>query len=91
MMEHFGASSSDLAKLRGPIGIYIGSKTPPEIAVSIMAELLAVKNGVNLPRDIQVGPAKDDLAVQENHADALACGIGMAAIGQIYSSESAGT
>ena len=91
LMEHFGASAAALAKLRGPIGIYIGSKTPPEIAVSIMAELLAVKNGVSLPRDTQVGPAKDDLAVQENHADALACGIGMAAIGQVYSSESAGT
>jgi xanthine dehydrogenase accessory factor len=91
LMEHFGASAEALARLRGPIGIYIGSKTPPEIAVSIMAELLAVKNGVSLPRDIQVGPAKDDLAMAENQADALACGIGMAAIGQTYSSESAGT
>ena len=91
MMEHFGASAAALTKLRGPIGIYIGSKTPPEIAVSIMAELLAVKNGVSLPRDIQVGPAKDDLAILENQADALACGIGMAAVAPSYSSESADT
>jgi xanthine dehydrogenase accessory factor len=48
-----------LAKLRGPIGIYIGSKTPAEIAVSIMAEVLAVKNGVPLPRDMDVAHAKN--------------------------------
>jgi xanthine dehydrogenase accessory factor len=91
VMEHFGASAEALAKLRGPIGIFVGSKTPPEIAVSIMAELLAVKNGVVLPRDIQVGPAKDGLAVQETHADALACGIDRASPALLYSSESAGT
>jgi xanthine dehydrogenase accessory factor len=56
-----------------------------------MAELLAVKNGVSLPRDIQVGPAKDDLAVQENQAEALACGTGLPSSAALYSSESAGT
>jgi xanthine dehydrogenase accessory factor len=45
--------------LRGPIGIYVGSKTPPEIAVSIMAEIIAVKNGVTLPRDMEVAEAKN--------------------------------
>jgi hypothetical protein len=49
-----------LKRLRGPIGIYIGSKTPPEIAVSVMAEILAVKNGVALPRDMDVAQAKND-------------------------------
>ncbi|RZI90763.1 MAG: XdhC family protein, partial [Variovorax sp.] len=44
--------------LRGPIGIYIGSKTPPEIAVSVMAEILAVKNAVRLPRETEVAHAK---------------------------------
>ena len=51
--------SETLARLRGPIGIYIGSKTPAEIAVSIMAEVLAVKNGVPLPRDMDVAHAKN--------------------------------
>jgi xanthine dehydrogenase accessory factor len=59
MMEHFGLAAGDLQRLRGPIGIYIGSKTPPEIAVSIMAEVLAVKNGVTLPRDMEVAQAKN--------------------------------
>lgn len=58
LMEHFGQSEVSLARLHGPIGIYIGSKTPPEIAVSIMAEVLAVKNGVHLPREASVADAK---------------------------------
>ena len=61
MIEHFDQTEASLAPLRGPIGIYIGSKMPSEIAVSIMAEVLAVKNAVPLPRDTQVGPAKDQL------------------------------
>ncbi|MEO8248805.1 MAG: XdhC family protein [Burkholderiales bacterium] len=59
MIEHFEQTEQSLAKLRGPIGIYIGSKTPPEIAVSVMAEILAVKNGVALPRDMEVAHAKN--------------------------------
>jgi xanthine dehydrogenase accessory factor len=62
MIEHFDQTAESLARLRGPIGIYIGSKTPPEIAVSIMAEVLAVKNGVPLPRDMDVASAKNTLA-----------------------------
>jgi xanthine dehydrogenase accessory factor len=76
MMEHFDQTEASLARLRGPIGLYIGSKTPPEIAVSIMAEILAVKNGVALSKDSQVGPAKDELAVLENDAGMMACAVG---------------
>jgi xanthine dehydrogenase accessory factor len=61
MIEHFEQTDASLSAMRGPIGIYIGSKMPSEIAVSIMAEVLAVKNGVTLPRDAQVGPAKDQI------------------------------
>lgn len=42
----FDLSEAQLARLHGPIGLYIGSKTPSEIAISIMAEMTAVKNGV---------------------------------------------
>ncbi|MCY7305435.1 MAG: XdhC family protein [Rhodoferax sp.] len=58
MIEHFGQSEAALASLRGPIGIFIGSKTPAEIAVSVMAEILAVKNAVALPREMEVAWAK---------------------------------
>lgn len=60
MIEHFGETEESLAKLRGPIGIFIGSKTPSEIAVSVMAEVIAVKNGVTLPRDLNVEQAKEN-------------------------------
>ena len=73
MVEHFGETEASLSRLRGPIGIYIGSKTPPEIAVSIMAEVLAVKNGVALSCDMQVGLAKDELAVAHNDAETMVC------------------
>jgi xanthine dehydrogenase accessory factor len=59
MIDHFDQTETSLARLRGPIGIYIGSKTPAEIAVSIMAEVLAVKNGAPLPRDMDVAHAKN--------------------------------
>ena len=75
MAEHFNVSQASLAKLRGPIGIYIGSKTPPEIAVSVMAEVLAVKNGVVLPRDMEVAQAKNERAVPENDDGVLVCGV----------------
>ena len=77
MQEHFGLTEEDLKRLRGPIGIYIGSKTPPEIAVSIMAEILAVKNGVTLPRDMEVAQAKNLRAVEANDPGALVCAPGM--------------
>jgi xanthine dehydrogenase accessory factor len=75
MKEHFDLSAEQLGRLRGPIGIYIGSKTPAEIAVSIMAEVLAVKNGVTLPRDMQVAHAKNERAVQPNDPGVLVCGL----------------
>ncbi len=60
--EHFDLTAAELARLRGPVGVYIGSKTPPEIAVSILAEVVAAKNGVVVPHDMLVAPAKDLLA-----------------------------
>ena len=61
MIEHFGHTEESIAKLKGPVGIYIGSKTPPEVAVSVMAEILAVKNGVSLPQSAEVSYAKEML------------------------------
>ncbi len=58
MIEYFNETEASLEKLRGPAGIHIHSKTPAEIAVSIMAEVLAVKNGVCLPREPSVAQSK---------------------------------
>lgn len=43
-----GYSSDELSKVFAPIGVPIGSQTPMEVAVSIMAQLIAVRNGVDL-------------------------------------------
>lgn len=59
MIEHLGQTEESLQRLRGPIGIYIGSKTPPEIAVSLMAEVLAMKNGVPLSPELDVAHMKN--------------------------------
>ena len=50
-----------MERLHAPVGLYIGSKTPAEIAVSVMAEIIAVRNGVALPRTMSVAEAKAQL------------------------------
>ena len=44
----FDLSPAEIERLHGPIGLDLGSKTPAEIAVSILAEIIAVRNGVAL-------------------------------------------
>ena len=75
MIEHFQLGEAALARLHGPIGIYIGSKTPSEIAVSVMAEILARKNGVNLPKDVDVAHAKTERQLAANDPGHIVCGV----------------
>jgi xanthine dehydrogenase accessory factor len=60
-LREFDLGEAEIARLHGPIGIYIGSRTPPEIAVSILAEITAAKNGVALPDTVRVAHAKEGL------------------------------
>jgi xanthine dehydrogenase accessory factor len=57
-LKLFDVSDAQLEKLHGPIGLYIGSKTPAEIAISILAEMTAVKNGIMLDASVRVAGAK---------------------------------
>jgi xanthine dehydrogenase accessory factor len=47
-LAEFDLSQDEIGRLHGPVGLKIGSKTPPEIAVAILAEMTAIKNGVRL-------------------------------------------
>jgi xanthine dehydrogenase accessory factor len=65
----FDLTPEQIGRLHGPIGVYIGSRTPPEIAVSILAEITAVKHGVVLPAAARVAAAKDA------HGPSKACAV----------------
>jgi xanthine dehydrogenase accessory factor len=55
-LAEFDLSQQEIARLHGPVGLKIGSKTPPEIAVAILAEMTAIRNGVD-PQTL-AGPAR---------------------------------
>jgi xanthine dehydrogenase accessory factor len=44
----FEVSREDARRLRGPVGLRLGGLTPPEIAISIVAEMTALRRGVDL-------------------------------------------
>jgi len=46
----FDLSPKQIARLRGPVGLTIGSRTPPEIALAILADLIASRNGIVLAK-----------------------------------------
>lgn len=45
-LAQFDLSPVQIQRLHGPIGLHIGSRLPAEIAISILAEMISVKNGV---------------------------------------------
>ncbi|MFT3817349.1 MAG: XdhC family protein [Rubrivivax sp.] len=47
-LREFDLSERQVAALRGPAGFNLGGKTPPEIALAILAEMTAVRRGAPL-------------------------------------------
>ena len=41
-----GLSEAEIARIQAPIGLNIGSKTPAEIALSVLADIVRVRNGI---------------------------------------------
>ncbi|MGC5700397.1 XdhC family protein [Pseudomonas sp. NFXW11] len=52
-----GLSAEAIGRLHGPVGLYIGSHTPAEIALSLLAQIVALKNGVE-PVPGKVSPGR---------------------------------
>jgi xanthine dehydrogenase accessory factor len=74
-LREFDLADAQLAGLHGPVGLHIGSKTPAEIAISILAEMTAVKNGIVLPAQAllrhaseRAGPGNPSACVPEAHS-----------------------
>jgi xanthine dehydrogenase accessory factor len=44
-LRELGVADSEIARVRRPIGLNIGSRTPPEIAIATLAGLIAERNG----------------------------------------------
>jgi xanthine dehydrogenase accessory factor len=44
----FDLTACEINRLHGPVGLHLGGRTPAEIAVSILAEIIAVRHGVPL-------------------------------------------
>jgi xanthine dehydrogenase accessory factor len=44
-LTELGVPAGEIGKVHRPIGVNIGSRTPPEIAIATLAGLIADRNG----------------------------------------------
>jgi xanthine dehydrogenase accessory factor len=56
-LEGLGVPPEDVARVQRPIGLDIGSRTPPEIAVATLAGLIADRRGRSGGFDFRAGPS----------------------------------
>jgi xanthine dehydrogenase accessory factor len=61
LAEHFGITDAQLERLHGPVGIKNGARTPPEIAVAILAELTAARYGYLIPEPVRLSGSSNEV------------------------------
>jgi len=69
-LRALGFAPAELARIRTPIGLDLGSRSPEEIAVAILAEVLAVRSGRDAAplRDRRVGAPRAVRGISEGRA-----------------------
>jgi xanthine dehydrogenase accessory factor len=65
----FDLSAGEIDRLYGPVGLFIGAETPPEMALSIMAEVTAAKHQVPILQKRQIASA--ELSTRHESIEAL--------------------
>lgn len=60
-LRMFDLTEEEIGRLQGPVGLYIGANTPPEMALSIMAEITSVKHSVPVLQKRQIAAEELEL------------------------------